>query len=144
MIPMFHSGCTPQRGIIWPGFTSAQSSTARHPLYLPICLHLARSTQPFKYRHFPVLPVHGHIVRSRGLRKLEEDGVALFSHTVAIFSFLTVPMGIALNTAPLCYIDNREFPGNDKCPPGPVRACFFKWQGSYFVVFCAYLANKHG
>ena len=45
---------------------------------------------------------------------------ALGFHTIAMFSLLTIPFGIDLIDASLCYVNNREFPGNDKYPPGPI------------------------
>ena len=40
-------------------------------------------------------------------------------HTVALFLFLTIPVGIDLDYLAVEYINNREFPGNDELPPGP-------------------------
>ena len=45
---------------------------------------------------------------------------ALVVHTVALFSFLTVPVVIYLNNLSIMYIKSREFPGNDEYPPGPI------------------------
>ena len=45
---------------------------------------------------------------------------ALVAHTVAMFTFLTIPTGIGLNFSSTCYINNRGFPGDDKYPPGPI------------------------
>ena len=45
---------------------------------------------------------------------------ALVAHTIALFSFLTIPVGIELNNLFIDYINNREFPGNDEFPPGPL------------------------
>ena len=50
---------------------------------------------------------------------------ALVLHTVAMFSFLTITFGININYEYICYIDNREFPGNDEYPPGPVGYDYF-------------------
>ena len=44
---------------------------------------------------------------------------ALVVHTVALFLFLTIPIGIGLNYSFIERIDNREFPGDDEFPPGP-------------------------
>ena len=41
-------------------------------------------------------------------------------HTVALFLFLTIPIGIDIDYLAIEYINNREFPGNDELPPGPV------------------------
>ena len=43
---------------------------------------------------------------------------ALVAHTMAMFAFLTILLGIGLYYLSFIYIDNREFPGNDKYPPG--------------------------
>lgn len=43
----------------------------------------------------------------------------LLVHTVAMFTFLTIPFGIFLNNKSICYINNREYPGDDQYPPGP-------------------------
>ena len=45
---------------------------------------------------------------------------ALVAHTVAAFLFLTIHLGISLVEAPILYINDREFPGNDEYPPGPI------------------------
>ena len=45
---------------------------------------------------------------------------ALVAHTVAMLSFLTIPIGINLSRQPTCYIDYREFSGDDEAPPGPI------------------------
>ena len=45
---------------------------------------------------------------------------ALIAHTVSMFSFLTIPAGISQNVSSVCYIDNRNFPGSDVAPPGPI------------------------
>lgn len=45
---------------------------------------------------------------------------ALVVHTMAMFAFLTIPLGISLYCSSFIYIDNREFPGNDEYSPGPI------------------------
>ena len=44
----------------------------------------------------------------------------LVAHTVALFLFLTIPFGIDFSHLSAEYIDNREFPGDDEFPPGPL------------------------
>ena len=44
----------------------------------------------------------------------------LVAHTVALFLFLTIPFGIYFNYLSIDYINNREFPGNNEFPPGPL------------------------
>lgn len=45
---------------------------------------------------------------------------ALVAHTVAMFTFYTISLGIFINDFSIQYINNREFPGNDEFPPGPL------------------------
>ena len=45
---------------------------------------------------------------------------ALVAHTIALFLFLTVGFGIAFEYLSIVYINNREFPGDDDSPPGPI------------------------
>ena len=45
---------------------------------------------------------------------------ALVAHTVALFLFLTIPFGIEFDYLSIEYINNREFPGDDESPPGPI------------------------
>ena len=45
---------------------------------------------------------------------------ALIAHTVAMLTFLTIPVGIDLSTLFILYINNRDFPGRGEYPPGPL------------------------
>ena len=45
---------------------------------------------------------------------------ALVAHTVALCLFLAIPFGIDFAYLLIGYIDNREFPGDNELPPGPV------------------------
>ena len=45
---------------------------------------------------------------------------ALVAHTMALYSFLTVPLGGSLSYLSTAYVNNRGFPGDDKFPPGPI------------------------
>ena len=45
---------------------------------------------------------------------------ALILHTLALFVFVTIPVGMGLNFSSIEYINNREFPGNGQYPPGPL------------------------
>ena len=45
---------------------------------------------------------------------------ALVTHTLALFLFVTIPFGITLDYLSIDYINNREFPGNNEFPPGPI------------------------
>ena len=45
---------------------------------------------------------------------------AFVSHTVAMFSFLSIPIGIDLHNLSILYINNRGFSGNNESPPGPL------------------------
>ena len=51
-----------------------------------------------------------------------EKGVrwALVAHTTALFLFLTIAFGIGFEYLSIEYINNREFPGDDEFPPGPI------------------------
>ena len=44
----------------------------------------------------------------------------LFTYCMATFSFVTIYTAMNLNLQSISYIDNREFPGNDQAPPGPL------------------------
>ena len=61
--------------------------------------------------------------------------LALVLHTVLLFSFLTIPVGIQLNVASTVYVDDREFPGDDGYPPGPFGCLFFLNLEATTVVF---------
>ena len=41
-------------------------------------------------------------------------------HTVALFSVLTIPVGVHLNDSSTIYINIREFPCNNEWPPSPI------------------------
>ena len=45
---------------------------------------------------------------------------ALIIHAVLVFSFSITPIGIDLNHMSAMYIGNREYPGSDVYPPGPI------------------------
>ena len=45
---------------------------------------------------------------------------SLVAHTLAMFSLATIYTGITLDIQSISFIDNREFPGSDLFPPGPV------------------------
>ena len=62
---------------------------------------------------------------------------ALVAHTVALFSFLTIPFGIAFDNLPIEYINNREFPGGDGVPPGPIGSLSLLAPGATNTVFGA-------
>ena len=44
----------------------------------------------------------------------------LVAHTIALFLFLTIPLGIDLEYLSMDYINDREFPGTGELPPGPM------------------------
>ena len=52
---------------------------------------------------------------------------ALIAHTVLMFSFFTIPLGIILNMTSLSYVSNREFTGGAGIFPGP-----FGYSGSVY------------
>ena len=41
-------------------------------------------------------------------------------HTVTMFSIVTIFTATYLDLHSISYVDNREFPGNDALPPGPL------------------------
>ena len=54
-----------------------------------------------------------------------------------MFSFLTIPAALDLNVTSITYIDDREFPGNEEFPPGPIgwlRILGAKAIGTIFTV----------
>ena len=52
--------------------------------------------------------------RSRGTKW------GLVAHTAVMFLLVTVSTGMGLNVQSISHIDNRELPGNDQFPPGPL------------------------
>ena len=44
----------------------------------------------------------------------------LVAYTMASFAFVTIFTALNLDVQSISYIDNREFPGNDELPPGPL------------------------
>lgn len=46
--------------------------------------------------------------------------LALVLHTAAMFAFLTIPIGMNANNLSTCYVNDREYPGNDESPAGPI------------------------
>ena len=57
---------------------------------------------------------------SSGDRAKRDVRWGLVAYTMALFSFLTIALGIDLYLDRTLFIDNREFPGNDISPPGPL------------------------
>jgi len=51
------------------------------------------------------------------------------AYTGAMFSFATVLTGMQLDIRSISFIDNREFPGNDVAPPGPLGYQSYIWSG---------------
>jgi hypothetical protein len=62
---------------------------------------------------------------------------ALVVHTVAMFLFLIIPVGINLNHYSLEYINNREFPGDEEQPPGPIGYYYVLSTNTINTVFLA-------
>jgi len=61
----------------------------------------------------------------------------IVAHTVAMFSFLTIPIALDLNIISLGYIDGREFPGGNGFLPGPLgyqSVRFSSYPSATFVV----------
>lgn len=57
----------------------------------------------------------------------------LVTYTVLMFSFTTILTGMGLNIESLSYIDNREFPGAEGIPPGPLGYRLSIWSGALTV-----------
>lgn len=49
----------------------------------------------------------------------------LVTHAVAMFSFITIPASMNLKTHSVSYVEDREFPGAEEFPPGPLGWQFF-------------------
>ena len=47
------------------------------------------------------------------------------AYVAAMFSFVTIYTAMSLNLQSISYIDNREFPGTDDVPPGPLGYQWF-------------------
>ena len=62
---------------------------------------------------------------------------ALVAHTVALLSFLTIPFGTGFEYLSTEYINNREFPGDDEFPPGPIGYDFLLALKASATVFHA-------
>lgn len=46
--------------------------------------------------------------------------LGLAFHAATMFTILTISIGMGLNLQSISHIDNREFPGNDQLPSGPL------------------------
>jgi hypothetical protein len=58
----------------------------------------------------------------------------LVAHTAAMFLVVTIYTATILILLSICYIDNREFPGADKYPPGPFGYLLFIYSEPLNVV----------
>jgi len=57
----------------------------------------------------------------------------LVVHTIAMFSFFTIPVVIELTLQSYAYINNREFPGSRSgLPPGPTG---YPWPKGFLAVY---------
>ena len=63
--------------------------------------------------------------------------LALIFHTVAMFAILTIPIGLGASGLPTRYINNREYPGNDEFPPGPIGYDYTLNRKATTIVFDA-------
>ena len=57
------------------------------------------------------------------------------AHTVAMFSFLTIPLAINLSAVSHEYTDYRNFPGDETSPPGPFGYSVFSIFETIFNVY---------
>ena len=108
-----------QRRQLSLGFSSAQYPMVRSPMYPPIHAYLAWSTHflgimvALFFQCMSVLLWPDNPIK-RGVKW------ALIIHAVLVFSFSITPIGIDLNHMSAMYIGNREYPGSDVYPPGPI------------------------
>ena len=58
----------------------------------------------------------------------------LMTHTVAMFFFATIYFAVNLNLLSTAYIDNREFPGINVVPPGPLGYMYNSYNNAAGVV----------
>ena len=62
---------------------------------------------------------------------------AFVAHTISLFLLVTIPFGIDFDYSSTEYINNREFPGNDEFPPGPLGYDYLLSLGATSTVFDA-------
>ena len=68
---------------------------------------------------------------------------ALVAQTVALFLFLSIPVGIEFDSLSILYINNREFPGDDESPPGPIGYDdILGSRATYIVLFTMFPLNQ--
>ena len=58
----------------------------------------------------------------------------LVAYTAVSFSFVTIFTALNLDVQSISYIDNREFPGSDTLPPGPLGYQYLIYSKSISVV----------
>ena len=58
----------------------------------------------------------------------------LVAYTVTTFSFVTIFTAMNLDIQSVSYIDNREFPGNDALPPGPLGYQYLIYSKAISIV----------
>lgn len=56
------------------------------------------------------------------------------AYTVTTFSFVTIFTAMNLDVQSISYIDNREFPGNDALPPGPLGYQYLIYSKAISIV----------
>ena len=56
----------------------------------------------------------------------------LLAHTITMFTAVTIYTAINLHLQSISYIENRDFPGADELPPGPMGYQYF----IYFKPIC--------
>ena len=88
-------------------------------MYPPVHAYPAWLTHFFRDHGGPVLPMHECVALAQ---QSHQGGVkwALIIHAVLVFSFSITPIRIDLNHMSAMYIGNREYPGSDIYPPGPI------------------------
>lgn len=58
----------------------------------------------------------------------------LVAYTATSFTFVTLFTALNLDVQSISYIDNREFPGNDELPPGPLGYQYLIYSKAITIV----------
>ena len=58
----------------------------------------------------------------------------LLAYTVASFSIVTIYTAVNLDLQTISFVDNREFPGTDQFPPGPLGYQYFIYSAPLAIV----------
>ena len=125
--------CMLMRSLISPDFLSVRYSTVRKHVHLsPIFASFVQFNTPgvvvalfFQCMNVLLNPANPTAWGTKW---------GLVAHTIVTFSFVTIYSAMYLDVQSLSYIDNREFPGNDVIPPGPIGYQFHILQEGISIV----------